>query len=53
MIIVDRWNQVSLHLTYDNWDFSGGPVFKNLPLNAGDLGSIPGRGMKIHMLQGN
>ena len=29
-----------------SWDFSGGPVVKNLPSNAGDMGSIPGRGTK-------
>ena len=28
-------------------DFPGGPVVKNLPSNAGDAGSIPGRGNKI------
>ena len=28
-------------------DFSGGPVVKNPPFNAGDLGSIPGQGTKI------
>ena len=28
-------------------DFPGGPVVKNLPSNAGDVGSIPGRGTKI------
>ena len=28
-------------------DFPGGPVVKNPPSNAGDLGSIPGRGTKI------
>ena len=28
-------------------DFPGGPVVKNLPSNAGDMGSIPGRGIKI------
>ena len=28
-------------------DFPGGPVAKNLPSNAGDAGSIPGRGTKI------
>ena len=28
-------------------DFPGGPVVKNLPSNAGDTGSIPGRGTKI------
>ena len=28
-------------------DFPGGPVVKNPPYNAGDAGSIPGRGTKI------
>ena len=28
-------------------DFPGGPVIKNPPSNAGDAGSIPGRGTKI------
>ena len=28
-------------------DFSGGPVVKNLPFNAGDVGSAPGRGTDI------
>ena len=28
-------------------DFPGGPVVENLPYNAGDVGSIPGRGTKI------
>ena len=28
-------------------DFSGGPVVKNLPFNAGDMGPIPGWGTKI------
>ena len=27
----------------DFWDFPGGPVVKNLPSNAGDTGSVPGR----------
>ena len=30
-----------------NRDFPGGPVVKNPPSNAGDVGSIPGRGTKI------
>ena len=30
-----------------NGDFYGGPVIKNLPYNAGVVGSIPGRGAKI------
>ena len=29
------------------WDFPGGPVVRNPPCNAGDTGSIPGRGTKI------
>ena len=29
------------------WDFPGGPMVKNPPSNAGDAGSIPGRGTKI------
>ena len=29
------------------WDFPGGPVVKNPSCNAGDAGSIPGRGTKI------
>ena len=32
-------------------DFSGGPVVKNSPANAGDMGSIPGLG-RSHILQG-
>ena len=28
-------------------DFTGGPVVKNLPSNAGDEGSVPGWGTKI------
>ena len=28
-------------------DFPGGPVVKNLPCNAGDMGLIPGWGTKI------
>ena len=33
-------------------DFPGGAVFKNLPANAGDTGSIPGPG-RFHMLWSN
>ena len=33
-------------------DFSGGPVVKNPPANAGDMGSISAPG-RSHMLQGN
>ena len=32
------------------WDFSGGPVVKNLCSNAGDMGLIPGRGIKIPLI---
>lgn len=33
-------------------DFTGGPVAKNLPFNAGDVGSIPSGGTKIlHALE--
>ena len=41
-----------------NWDkkrkvdFPGGPVVKNLPANAGDMGSIPSLG-RFHMLWSN
>ena len=28
-------------------DFPGGPMVENLPSNAGDAGSIPGRGTKV------
>ena len=33
-------------------DFPGGTLDKNLPVNAGDLGSITGPG-RFHMQQGN
>ena len=33
-------------------DFPGDAVVKNLPANAGDMGSIPGPG-RSHMLQSN
>ena len=29
------------------WYFPGGPVVMNLPCNVGDMGSIPGWGMKV------
>ena len=34
---------------YNNRDFPGGSVVKNLPVNAGDMGSTPGLG-RSHML---
>ena len=33
-------------------DFPGGPLVKNLPANAGDMGLIPGPG-RFHMPQGS
>ena len=29
------------------WNFPGGPVVRNPPSNAGDVGSIPSQGTKI------
>ena len=34
------------------WDFPGGAVVKNLPANAGDMGSIPSPG-RSYMPQNN
>ena len=33
-------------------DFPGGPVVKNPPSNAGDTGSMPGRGTKVLCVSG-
>ena len=33
-------------------DFPGGSVVKNLPSNAGDAGSIPGKGTRIPHAEG-
>ena len=33
-------------------DFPGGPVIKNPPCNAGDMGSILGRGYSVAAAQG-
>ena len=33
-------------------DFLGGPLVKNVPCNAGDVGSIPGAGTKIPQASG-
>ena len=45
-----------IHKTFESriWhrDFPGGPVVKNLPAKAGDMGSIPGPG-RFHMPQSN
>ena len=34
-------------------DFPGGPVVKNPPANAADMGFIPGQGTRSHMPQSN
>ena len=36
-----------LKIPFNHWDLLGGPVVKNLPYNAGDMGSIPGQEIKI------
>ena len=33
--------------SYEDRDFPGGPVVKNLPSNAGNVDLIPGQGSKI------
>ena len=40
------------HIKASAPDFSGGTVVKNLPANAGDMGSSPGPG-RSHMLRSN
>ena len=37
---------------YRGGNFPGGPVVKNLPCNAGDLGLNPGQGTKIPHARG-
>ena len=37
-----------LNKKFLTWDFPGGAVVKNLPANAGDMGSSPGLG-RFHM----
>ena len=40
-----KWNNSLPHLDVkSSWDFPGGAVVKNLPANAGDVGSNPGLG---------
>ena len=39
--------RIFLFKNMKTWDFPGGPVVKDLPSNAGDVGSIPGWGTKI------
>ena len=49
--LTDDWALISLPQNVRE-DFPGGPVVKNPPTKAGDMGSIPGLG-RFHMLQGN
>ena len=42
----------SINQKWEGWDFPGGTVVKNLPANAGDMGSSPGPG-RSHMPQSN
>ena len=37
----------------NNRDFTGGPMVKNPPGNAGDMGLILARELRSHMLQSN
>ena len=45
--LAEKTHQISYQEERFPWDFPGGPVVKNLPSNAGDVGSIPGQGTKI------
>ena len=38
---------IFVQLKPTSWDFPGGPVVKNLPSKAGDVGSTPGQRTKI------
>ena len=58
--LMQQWvpNEAAYHYHRENFkeielpDFSGGPVVKNLPANAGDMGSISSPG-RSHMLRGS
>ena len=43
---------IGVSLFTRSWDFPGGTVVKNPPVNAGDTGSSPGLG-RSHMPQSN
>ena len=45
--------QYNSYLKSLRMDLPGGPVVKNLPVNAGDMGSVPGLGTKIPNAGGN
>ena len=40
-------NWLEFCISINSGDFPGGPVVKNPPSSAGNVGSIPGRGTKI------
>ena len=44
---MQAWDRDLDTLKVRNRNFSGGSVVKNLPANAGHMGSIPGLGTKI------
>ena len=48
LVIAGNVSKTTGVLLKGHWrgDFPGGPVVKNPPANAGDAGSIPGRGTK-------
>ena len=50
MKVKEESERAGLKLNIQN--FPGSPVVKNLPANAGDMGSIPGLG-RSHVLQGS
>ena len=51
---IEEVSCIPIFLSFKNhkWDFPGGTVVKNLPANAGNMGSSPGPG-RSHMPQNN
>ena len=45
-----RWDSLQCN---HSGDFLGGPVVKNLPCNAGDMGLVPGPELRFHVPQSN
>ena len=50
--MIFQMTQKNAMVKIHGFDFPGGPVVKNPPSNAGDMGSIPGPG-RFHMPWGN
>ena len=50
--LVSEFSKVAGYKINTQWDFPGGSVVKNLPANAGDMGSSPALG-RSHMPQSN